>query len=568
MASSKKSVKIPESAFLLPDRVRKIGSLASGEMTQEIDVTVLVRPVRASAKLPDIEELGSRMPSERQHLSISEYETLTRATRKDLNLVAKFARSNGLTVVETHQAERRVNLSGTPEAFEAAFNIRFEKYERVSGETFRGYDKPVSVPAELGPVVEGVLGLDDFSHDVSRIDSKFYPQRRKRRGRNVTRLQTYTAFELADLYNFPPWLDGRGQCIGVISMAGGYRKSDIQGYFKRHKMPMPTVVDNGENIVSTSIAANLEVTLDIQVAGSIAPGARIVVYFAKQKGLTTPDKWCEVIKRAVKDKKNKPSVLSISWGNSERNWQPSYVRAINNLLEGAVHMGITTCVASGDWGAMLPVGNNMLDTQANVSFPASSPNVLSVGGSTLIKKRGGLDEVVWNTLAKKIQFETNEGVQPWSGGATTGGVSTYCKLPDWQKQADVPKYDQFKYKDGELKALSSFSGRGVPDVAANADFIQSNYEFYFNGVPWVGGGTSAATPLWAGLIARINQGLRRRVGLVNPLLYQLQLAEDGPLRPITQGNNGYYWADSRRGWNPCTGLGTPDGTRLLEALRG
>jgi len=137
--------------------------------------------------------------------------------------------------------------------------------------------------------------------------------------------------------------------------------------------------------------------------------------------------------------------------------------------------------------------------------------------------------------------------------ATGGGVSTFFPLPTYQKSANVPP------ASGSTK-----TGRGVPDVAGNAD-PNSGYQVRVDGKNMVIGGTSAVAPLWAGLIALMNQKLGKPVGYLNPLLYG-SLAGKGVFNDIREGNNGSYAA--RAGWDPCTGWGSPIGTKLLQALSG
>ncbi|MGC1405338.1 MAG: peptidase S53, partial [Candidatus Dormiibacterota bacterium] len=179
--------------------------------------------------------------------------------------------------------------------------------------------------------------------------------------------------------------------------------------------------------------------------------------------------------------------------------------------------------------------------QANVDFPASSPHVLACGGTRLTSSGNLISaEVVWN-----------DGP---GGGATGGGVSAEFALPSWQAGAHVPPSADPGHK----------SGRGVPDVCGDAD-PESGYQVLVDGQSTVFGGTSAVAPLWAALLVRCAQALGRNPGYLNPILYQTLEAE-GVTRDITNGNNGAYKAGP--GWDPCTGWGSPDGTKLLAGLRG
>ncbi|MFZ0589040.1 MAG: S53 family peptidase, partial [Bryobacteraceae bacterium] len=237
--------------------------------------------------------------------------------------------------------------------------------------------------------------------------------------------------------------------------------------------------------------------------------------------------------QAVHDTTRKPSILSISWGGPEDSWTEQSRNAMNSALQDAAALGVTVTVAAGDDGST----DGESDGQQHVDFPAASPYALSCGGTTLRASGNAISsETVWNELA------SNEG-------ATGGGVSRYFPLPTYQQNVNVPKQPQ-----------TGFAGRGVPDVAGNAD-PTTGYNVRVDGQNTVIGGTSAVAPLWAGLIALINQKLGTPAGYLNPLIYKIG---ESAFNDITQGNNGYFQAAV--GWDACTGLGSPNGTALLSAL--
>jgi kumamolisin len=198
----------------------------------------------------------------------------------------------------------------------------------------------------------------------------------------------------------------------------------------------------------------------------------------------------------------------------------------------AATLGITVCVAAGDNGS----SDGVTDGKAHVDFPASSPHVLACGGTSLVLRGASVSsETVWN-----------DGPQ---AGATGGGVSDAFALPAWQRNAGVPP----SVNPG------AHVGRGVPDVAGDAD-PQTGYVTLVDGQRGVIGGTSAVAPLWAGLTARINQASGVALGFFNAQLY----AQANALSDITVGNNGAYAAGP--GWDACTGLGSPNGTKLAATL--
>jgi len=193
---------------------------------------------------------------------------------------------------------------------------------------------------------------------------------------------------------------------------------------------------------------------------------------------------------------------------------------------------VTVLVAAGDDGS----SDGVDDGNAHVDFPASSPHVLACGGTRLSASGATISsEVVWNGGA--------------SDGATGGGISDVFGLPVWQQSAKVPPSAN---SGGRV-------GRGVPDVAGDAD-PQTGYDTIVDGSSGVIGGTSAVAPLWAALVARLNQHAQQPAGFLNATLY----ANPGAFNDITSGNNGAYAAGP--GWDACTGLGSPNGPRLAALL--
>ncbi|HET9895614.1 MAG TPA: S53 family peptidase [Streptosporangiaceae bacterium] len=291
---------------------------------------------------------------------------------------------------------------------------------------------------------------------------------------------------------------------------------------------------------------SVEVMMDVEIVAALCPAANISVLFAPftQKG------WIDLLNAVQAARPTVPVALSISWGLAEdsQNWSHSAVREINLRLQAAAMQGITVCVASGDDGA----GDQVQDGRAHVNFPATSPFVLAVGGTMM--SGTPLREVVW------WDEPGDRSVQ--GGGSTGGGVSTIFTRPDWQA-VQVPSLNP-----------GSIDGRVVPDVAALAG--QPFYDLIFLGQDSPNGGTSAATPLWAALLARIaaasNGAVARR--FLTPLLYAS--SSDGPpvgaagCTDITTGDNkspgipGGYQAGT--GYDAVSGWGTPIGTRRLQLL--
>ena len=495
-------------------------SLGPVDPDQDLEITVRLRAAPGRAPLDLQAAVADQPPASRQYLSREQFAQAHGASAADIAAVAAFAQQHGMTVVSRSAPQRRVVLAGTAAAMGAAFGVRLEQFEYPDG-SYRGRTGELSVPAELAGVVEGVFGLDD--RPVATPKYQRLPQEALAAANNIS----FTPPQLARLYNFPTGLDGSGQCIAIIELGGGYRPRDLQLYFQELGLAQPSVktvsVDHGKNRPTTANSADGEVMLDIEVAGAIAPGARIAVYFApnSERG------FLDAITSAVHDQVNRPSVISISWGAAESGWTRQAMDAFEQAFADAAAMGVTVLCASGDNGS----GDGVGDGQPHVDFPASAPHALGCGGTRLLLPAGGTaTETVWN-----------EGPD----SATGGGYSAVFARPDYQQ--GLP--------DGGTM-------RGVPDVAGDAD-PASGYRVRVDGQNLVFGGTSAVAPLWAGLLALINQQLGHPVGFLNPMLYG-SLQQAGVMRDITVGDNGAQQAGP--GWDACTGWGSPDGARLLAAL--
>jgi kumamolisin len=317
----------------------------------------------------------------------------------------------------------------------------------------------------------------------------------------------FSVADLEQLYNFPKYLDGRGETVGIIELAGGYRDSDLNIYFAQSKLPRPAVVSVGvsgaKNSPEAQGFANSQVELDVEVVGSVASKAQIVVYFAPN----TNAGYLDAITAAAHDTAHHPSVILIDWGSPESAWTSQAIQAVNQALGAAAQAGITVVAASGDNGA----SDGVKDGNLHVDFPASSPWVLAVAGTKLIARGNKItSEVVWN-----------DG----QIGATGGGVSAVFAQPEWQSEINL------------LPEAGGRLGRAIPDVSANAS-PDTGYKVIIDGKPAVIGGTSASAPLWAGLIALLNQGVGRNLGHLNPMLYR-QIGDKGVFHAITSGQTAW-----------------------------
>jgi len=540
MAPSRAS--LPGSLHCLPPGSR---ALRTTNPHQWLALTVGVRRKNA---LPDLAGLDHRLPAQRTYLTHQELLGKCGSDPAAVSRIEAFARAHRLVVLRDDPATASLEVAGTVADVNQAFGVGLLDYTQAQLGDFHARTQEVSVPAELDGDITGVFGLNN--HAVLA-----------RRPRLATAIQAslpqarrpwFVPGELAQVYNFPQ-ADASGQCIALLEFGGGVEDADLAAYFRQIGVREPKVSVIALGGVSTNPQldpqATGEVMLDIEVAGALAGGTSIAVYFSTfdEKGVI------DAIHAVINDTTNKPSVVSISWGWDENQpfsngilWSPAAIQHVNESLLAAAQLGISVCVATGDDGAEAL----LRDGRAHVNFPATSPYVLAVGGTTLhvaSSARGGthVTEVVWN-----------DG----PGSGTGGGISDVTPRPAWQDGIVPPSINP-----------GHFAGRGIPDVAADAD-PATGYYVMSGGRYAVAGGTSAAAPLWASLLARINARLGARTGNFNALLYQ-KFGPAGVLRDIVTGNNdtdgllgGLFAAGT--GWDACTGWGVPDGAKLLQALGG
>ena len=506
-------VELPGSFRTLPQG-KNIGNTSLNEV-----IEVMIRLRRKTPIRNFVKGLGT---GKNKPVSQEIFDRRFGASADDITLVVDFARQHDLTVLQTSVSKRCVILKGPVQKFSEAFQVNLANFIPDSGIGYRGRSGSIQVPEILRDIITGVFGLDNrpqarpMFHMLKKTGGLVHP---------MAASVSYNPDAVAKAYKYPRDVNGTGECIALIELGGGYRNTDMKAFFQKLGIPLPAItaqsVDGAHNAPSTPDSADGEVALDIEVAGAVAPGAKIVVYFAPN----TDKGFLDAISTALHDKVNKPSVISISWGASESQWTQQALQNYNETFMSAAALGVTITVAAGDNGS----SDREKDGLAHVDFPASSPYTIACGGTKLLPG----SETVWNGL---------------DGWATGGGISDFFPVPDYQKKITLP---------ANVNAAKK-KGRGVPDIAANADSA-TGYNVLVDGQWTVVGGTSAVAPLIAGLIALANQKLKRNVGYIHPKLY----SSNGKIfKDIISGNNitakkGGYTAGP--GWDACTGLGVPLG---------
>jgi hypothetical protein len=626
MASKRGRTALAGSERRRPKTHKLVGPVPGDEL---IGVTVVVRARPDGPSLPDLEDWQRIPAADRHFLSPDEYAQKHGAAEEDLAAVGVFAREHGLLVRESHSGRRSVSLQGTAAQMSAAFGVTLNHYEapvpvgashtaagsdgtardsagtleEPSTQVHHGFDGAVYLPQDLAGIVTAVVGLDN-RRIATPGGGTGDPA-----GANLVSVPA-----VAGLYNFPT-TGAADQTIGVVAMGtqAGYLSSDITAYFKgisetdyQTKPAAPNDIDltvgattysNNTSLVQEITSANvgqsqfagvLELTQDISTSTTIAQGAAVNVYFTEgsEQGFLV------LLNRILQpETEQQPTVVTCSWlvwmGDDSSyigklSDSASTVSVITQLFQQLAALGINMFFCQGDWGAddwwTLPTNSPTVpDGKSHVSYPASDPWVTSCGGTVLATDSSapsGFQEWVWSdawSTTSSFAFGANSG-------ATGGGVSATFSAPPYQTAAGIT--------GAADSGGTNHAGRGVPDVAAMVGYSGSGSNDWFiaNVVTYNFVGTSCATPLMAGLAAVLRSAFGRALGPYNTLLYELR---DSAFNDITAGNNDsgdtpanvksvipsytghtpdapYFTAGA--GWDACTGLGSIDGTKLLNGI--
>lgn len=425
-----------------------------------------------------------------------------------------------------------------------------------------------------------------------------------------------TPADIAAIYDFPPTLDGTGETIGVLNAGGAPLTAvlrDVTSFWTRFgvaPLDVRAVTVGERRLAPVDPIAAFDLTAGLAWMGALAPGARVVVYDVD--GARVADPWSALVEAAL-GAPDPPSILLSAWTTPERSYYQRCPRdRLGDLLAEAARRGVGMVAAAGNWGAYSGIPAEVHEGRRVAAapwpagvFPAGHPGVLGVGG-TMITRRSPLTEVAWSGPLPPSPIVRRALPMRRLGGS--GGFSDAWPVPAWQAAA----------LHAEGGALRTFArgpgtpavvpyGRGYPDVALMAvgpslhrpgwaEPTASAYQLAVTGADgrpgWIdhAGGTSVAAPIWAAILARLNQALvaagRPRAGFVNPLLYALQAELGGdparaPFRSIEAGRTDVEMAvvdadgqvaahalpgyEAAPGWSPAAGLGVPRVGRLIEA---
>ena len=468
-------------------------------------------------------------------------------TPADYQAVIDFAKTNGLTVTGTYSNRMLLDVSGSVANVESAFHVSMQVYQHPKEpRTFFAPNVEPTIDSAI-PIL-AIEGLNNYAlphpcYDLKPAGKISNAQPNSGSGPEGS----YAGYDFRDAYAPGVELTGTGQTVGLLEF-DGYNPSDITTYKSDYGLPnvqVSNVLVGGDG---NEHGNELEVCLDIEMAISMAPGLTNVIVYEGPAGVDVSTGWYDILNEMAED--DSAEQLSSSWVA----WSAADPVAEEIFLQMA-SQGQSFFQASGDlnaYNSSNPYEQQVYDYtgQYEIPFPADSPNITVVGGTTLTTSGplgSWVSETVWN----------------WEDGAygSGGGVSTQNAIPTWQLGVDMSA------------AGGSTTMRNIPDVALTAD----NVLVYCDGINNNVGGTSCAAPLWAAFTALVNQEAiengHSQVGFLNPYLYTIGIGTTYSFcfHDITTGNNTVSWSPSdfyaEPGYDLCTGWGTPNGTNLINSLQ-
>ena len=605
------------------ERPRLAGSkfIETVDEGEEIGITLVLRFKPDSPPLPNLATLHKT----RRFLTPKEDAERYGALQSDIDKVVAFVESHGMTVLDSHAGKRNVCILGTVAQMNTTFGVKLGRYQSPlpgTGDVTRhcGFDGPVYLPHEISETVVAVLGLDDrcLFTSTGRAFRPNHPSEKVATGSAgaATGDPSGPAFPggpnvgpsslsvpaIAQHYNFPTPSTAQNQVIGIIAPqakgpngnGASYLTSDIRGKYIP-SLPggliLPTLNDikltvgqytyfnntglvtngtisaaslNAGTITAPPYSSILELTQDISTTAAVAQGATINVYFTE----FTEQGWDAFLSRVLSppDGESQPTVLSssFSWLRESSlgslSDPSSTVSRLSELYSRLAGQGINAFQSAGDWGADDDSGKanpTFVTGTRNLAYPASDPNVISCGGTILNLASVPPLEWVWSDSFTTSPFGSTNDF-----GSTGGGASVVFSTPDYQVTAGI---NQIKDSGGNVISGKRF----IPDVAG----MVACSGYFVNGLSYGFTGTSCVAPLYAGLAAVLGQAFGIQYGFLNYWLYNLQ---NTVCNNVTVGNNDsgdtpdstFFTANPvvPGGWNPCSGWGSIDGTKLLNGM--
>jgi subtilase family serine protease len=522
---------------VLNGQAKPIGQLPL-DQTMTLDV-VLQLSDRAGlqAFLKDIYDPAS--PSYRNFLTVPEFTQRFGPSQQDYDAVVHFAQSNGFAVVGGSRDGMDVQIRGPVSAVQAAFHVTMSNYSDSSGHTFYAINREPT--ASLPFPLWHISGLDNASnpHPMFVKKSDYAKAHGIAPEAVVSHATTgsgpsasFLGSDMRAAYYGATALTGSGQNLGLFEFLGT-DLTDLTTYFKNvgqtNNVPITLLSTDGTSTSCVDSRAggdcdDTEQTLDMTQAIGMAPGlATLVMYIGSTD---------TAIISAMTTHSPLPTTIGCSWG-----WTPADPTTLDPYFEKMASQGQNFFAASGDSSTW---------SSSNEAWPADDANVVSVGGTDLV------------TASAAGPWKSETAWSDSGGGISPDGIA----IPAWQKLSGVINSSN----------KGSTTLRNGPDVSANA-----NFTFYVCADQTTCtandyGGTSFATPMWAGYIALVNQQLvadgKPTIGFINPTIYAQNITSSyaTDFHDITSGTSGSYSAVT--GYDLVTGWGSPNGTGLINALVG
>lgn len=531
------------------------GLKAKGQLTATNQLHLAIGlPLRNREALTNLLQqiYDTASPNYHHYLTPEQFTAQFGPTKQDYQAVIDFAKASGLVIVGTHPNRMVLDVSGNAADVGKAFGVTLRTYHHpTENRDFFAADTEPSVPSSLQ--VQDISGLESYRRPVQKLKFdavKVSPGVKFNAGSGVAGL--YIGDDFRNAYVPGTSLNGSGQTVALVQF-DGYLASDIQNYANmagggRASVVLQNVLIDGFSGVPTGTGGEIEVSLDIEMAISMAPGLSKVILYEGSPFNFNPN---DVLNRIASD--NSARQISCSWG-----WSGGPTATTDQIFQQMAVQGQTFFDASGDSDAFTSGAGsvNGVDNPFTLNEPSSNPYITQVGGTTLRMQGAGVSynsETVWNW-----------GVRygpAFDGNGSSGGISSFYSIPSWQTNINM------------TKPQGSTTFRNVPDVALTADDV---FVIADGGIEYRTRGTSCAAPLWAGFTALVNQlaanNSHAPVGFINPALYVIATGPNytNCFHDITTGNN--KWSGSpnlfnaTNGYDLCTGLGTPNGTNLIIAL--
>ncbi len=504
-------------------------------------------------------QYSSESPYYHQWLTPEQYAVRFGVSEADGAQIVAWLQSHGMEVEEVTAGRRSIIFSGSAAQVQAAFHTQIHIYN-VGGELHHANAQDPEIPAALVQVIGGVVSLHDFRSEPAHSSvQKVLPEFSSGSSHYLTPTDFATIYDLAPLYQQP--ITGGGQSVAIVARSN-INIADVRQFRSFFALPAndPQIIVNGTDPGIFSSGEETEADLDVEWSGAVAKNASIKFVVSKS---TNSSDGVDLSAQYIVNHNLAP-VMSMSFGLCEAALGASGNSFLNSLWQQAAAQGITVFVSSGDNGAAgcdspsaskatqgravnglcstpysVCVGGTQFNDVSNPSLYWASSNAAGTQASAL----SYIPELVWN--------ESGPSAGLWASG---GGTSTIYAKPTWQAGTGVPA-------DGK---------RDVPDVSLTAAG-HDGYLIFQSGGLYAVGGTSAASPSFAGIMALVVQNAAARQGNANTVLYPLATKQRSGgasvFHDITNGNNsvpGQSGFNATTGYDQATGLGSVNASVLVN----